>query len=468
MSNDRFNGIGSILTLTLIVLLGLTSQAAAQKGGKGHGNGGGGGHGNGQGKSHGGDHGQGQRGASPQIQRASQGWGNSGHRNKQQDRGRGWQNQARQERKQREPNMYQEQQRAVKRQKPQHGWKLEQRQARSQPEWDNRRAPRMQDQHGNTKKKDRQVWQQVYRNNWPSSGPGNSDFGHSRKEYRHERRDERKYARDLRKEMKRNDKAFQRGAEYYRDRGYRKVRRQYPIYVQQYPSAGWGRYPTASRYYVDTRAYDQYYDDTWQAAQYSPVYRERISWTEQLLGAVMQAFLGDRLGGDTYVPDEYAYTDGQYYYSDPPEYYSSYNPDAYVYSPAGNYYPVPQFSIFDGGILNSSPLGYSSDPYSAGYVDDVYRQAYDYGYEQGYLAGQQEARYDRNAAYEDQNPYGYDDYLYDGYSVSLGQNRYYLNEGYDNGYREALQGRNDYELDSGGDFDLVSLLINGVLGMVEI
>jgi hypothetical protein len=328
----------------------------------------------------------------------------------------------------------------------------------------------------------------AFGNNFPGAGPGNSDFGHSQRAYRHELRDQRAYDREANKAYRDQQRAgnaysgrdYDRGA--YYDQQY-----QAPVYYAQPYTQIWQ--------YIRPDLQD--YRTSWQYAPYDPGYIQSYSdpygsgyfgggssWVEQLVGSAVNILLGGLGGGygdygyqpqygavnnSYFDPYDYAYTDGEYYYSDPPAYYTDYYvPDAYVYSPIGNYYPVQQFGYYSGGLTTLFPYNYSSDPYYDNYTEDVVSQAYTYGYEQGYIAGQRDAQYRQSSYYGQPEDYGYNDYLYDGYSASLGENRYYLTRGYDLGYRDAYNGRNEYDPYSGGNVDLVSLLINGVLNMVNV
>lgn len=52
------------------------------------------------------------------------------------------------------------------------------------------------------------------------------------------------------------------------------------------------------------------------------------------------------------------------------------------------------------------------------------------------------------------------------YSATLGQNRQLLGEGYNLGYQDAMNGREDYDPATEGNVDLISLLLNGALSRV--
>ena len=164
---------------------------------------------------------------------------------------------------------------------------------------------------------------------------------------------------------------------------------------------------------------------------------------------------------------------GQNYYSDPyydnaaygvPQYGYSGSPYAVSY-PQYGYYDVPQYGAVPYSTAYSAYNIY--DPYNGGnsYVSRLTSNAFDYGYEEGYIAG----RNARQANYGDryyQDPYVYENGLYDPYSSSIGVNRQYLSDGYDRGYYDALEGGNGYDPAEDGNVDLVSLLLNSVFSFV--
>ncbi len=92
-------------------------------------------------------------------------------------------------------------------------------------------------------------------------------------------------------------------------------------------------------------------------------------------------------------------------------------------------------------------------------------RALNYGYDQGYRAGQAD-RYD-GWGYDYNASYGYQDasYGYDSYYVSYGEYQYYFREGFRRGYDDGYYGRRRYGRYSGGKY---SLLINVIRGIISI
>jgi hypothetical protein len=187
--------------------------------------------------------------------------------------------------------------------------------------------------------------------------------------------------------------------------------------------------------------------------------------------------------GATYY-DPYAYNSGYVYDNG----YGSY-PSYAGYSAYGNYYPSyssyggydPTYSNYGNYDQGYGYNGYGyNDPY-ASYVNDlpvgdlVYQIAGNsflsellgsflkQGYDQGYV----DAQYARDYGYGDDNyydPYSYNDVSYDSYSTNVAENRRIFSEGYEAGYRDAMNARSDdYYPYEDSQPDLVGLLIGNVL-----
>lgn len=209
-------------------------------------------------------------------------------------------------------------------------------------------------------------------------------------------------------------------------------------------------------------------------------YDDSTNWKEQILRVVIANVIGNRLGGDQgYNSSQY----GQVYNERP------YNNS---YDRGGSYNEVPRFirsygtpysdeyqpeygddgtqfggNSITGGLLNSLPIAELLERYTGGngFVSELIANFLAQGYDQGYVAGQS-ARRNRSGDRFFSDPYVTEDGIYDPYSSSMGENRQILSEGYELGYQDALQGRNDYDPQDGGNVDLISLLLNNVLGKI--
>lgn len=156
-------------------------------------------------------------------------------------------------------------------------------------------------------------------------------------------------------------------------------------------------------------------------------------------------------------------------------YYNGYQSNAYPYS--SNYGDNPLYS--NGGASQIvGPLLANLLGSRGGFVGRLVSQLLASGYNQGY----QDAQYARSSGYGNQyyqDPYAYqtaytqpayayNDIGYDPYS-SLAENRQYLSEGYELGYRDALNTRNQSGLsglfgnNNSGGGDLISALLGSVL-----
>lgn len=236
------------------------------------------------------------------------------------------------------------------------------------------------------------------------------------------------------------------------------------------------RYSSESRRRSEDVNYDNNYYGDQTDNNYG--YDDGTNWKEQILRVVIANVIGNRLGGDRRDTNS-AY--GRFYNENP------YNNS---YDRGGNYNQVPRFiqsygtnygdeyqpeygddvsqfggNSITGGLLNSLPIAELLERYTGGneFVSELIANFLAQGYDQGYVAGQS-ARRNRSGERYFQDPYVTEDGIYDPYSTSMGENRQILSEGYELGYQDALEGRNDYDPQDGGNVDLVSLLLGNVLG----
>jgi len=150
------------------------------------------------------------------------------------------------------------------------------------------------------------------------------------------------------------------------------------------------------------------------------------------------------------------------------------------YDPYGSYYDPYDYSYssYDQGYPGYSSYGsglpFLSGSGTGGFLGRLLTELIAYGYNQGYG----EALRARSAGYQTRyfsdpyDPYvyvdesqGFQDIGYDPYSC-VGENRRYLSEGYELGYRDALNGQTDYDpYYDNGNVDLVSALISTALSI---
>lgn len=110
----------------------------------------------------------------------------------------------------------------------------------------------------------------------------------------------------------------------------------------------------------------------------------------------------------------------------------------YRYSRGGNYYRTNQYGV------------------------DMIRQALNYGYEQGYRAGQAD-RGDR-ARFSCRDSYAYQDatYGYNGFDVDLSEYRYYFREGFIRGCQDGYNSRFRYGRNDNGVFSLMDNILRQI------
>ncbi|MEP7074613.1 MAG: hypothetical protein ABI878_02295 [Acidobacteriota bacterium] len=190
-------------------------------------------------------------------------------------------------------------------------------------------------------------------------------------------------------------------------------------------------------------------------------YRHREYRENVLRSVIANFFVGDR--------NSYSYLQPQYY--DAYYYGTPYNPhyhsyDAGYYQPGYDYPSAPDYySEYSDGYAypEEFPIGYFTEPDAGNfYTASMYRDLLAYGYQEGYedgLYARENRRY--HVSYED--PFAFDDTVYDPYSYSLGENRRCLGEGYQLGYQDALAGGDYAPISHDSNVDLVSVLIGNAL-----
>jgi hypothetical protein len=128
-----------------------------------------------------------------------------------------------------------------------------------------------------------------------------------------------------------------------------------------------------------------------------------------------------------------------YNYSNDPYFYTA---PSYRYSRGGRYYEVNQ------------------------YAADLLRQAVNYGYEEGFRAGQAD-REDgwRSGGYQDTYAYQDGNFGYTGYYVNREEYNYYFREGFRRGYEDGYNSRNQYGTYSGGRYSILGAVLGSILNL---
>ena len=104
---------------------------------------------------------------------------------------------------------------------------------------------------------------------------------------------------------------------------------------------------------------------------------------------------------------------------------------------------------------------YETNQYGA----NLLRDALNYGYEQGYLAGQADRQDHWQFNY--QNSYAYQDanYGYGGYYVPQGEYNYYFRQGFLRGYNDGYYSRYQYGSYSNGKYTILGALLGSIIDM---
>lgn len=247
-----------------------------------------------------------------------------------------------------------------------------------------------------------------------------------------------------------------------------------------YYNSGGGHYDPNNGYYAPGNVYYNdpiYYGDDYGDDYYG--YNSGPNFKEQIIRTLISSVLGGLGGGgfdigglvqprgySNVVPYDYGGYDPSYGYYTP-----TYVSDRPYYGPAPNDYYYDQAYYSQGGLggiggslLGALPIADIVQRYTGDspFVSQIVGSFLSQGYDQGFLAGQDARRYGyADAGYND--PYTYQNGSCDPYSASLGENRRYLSEGYELGYRDALNGNAMYDGQTVGGGDLVGVLLNNVL-----
>jgi hypothetical protein len=118
-------------------------------------------------------------------------------------------------------------------------------------------------------------------------------------------------------------------------------------------------------------------------------------------------------------------------------------------------YAPPEYRYYRGGQY------YEVNRYGA----DMLRQALNFGYQEGFRAGQSDRQDNWRADYQDAFAYQDATYGYSGYYVDLSDYSYYFREGFRRGYEDGYYGRYQYGSYSGGVLNLLDGVLRGLLDL---
>ena len=107
---------------------------------------------------------------------------------------------------------------------------------------------------------------------------------------------------------------------------------------------------------------------------------------------------------------------------------------------------------------------YQTNQYGA----DLLRQAVNYGYEQGFPAGQADREDGWRASHTSSPAYQDGDYGYNGYYVSADEYRYYFRQGFSRGYDDGYNRRAQFGIaDSSGNLFMLSAVLTSILNLLS-
>jgi hypothetical protein len=122
------------------------------------------------------------------------------------------------------------------------------------------------------------------------------------------------------------------------------------------------------------------------------------------------------------------------------------------------YYMAPNYRYRRGGT------DYQTNQYGV----DLLRQSVNYGYQQGFQAGQ--ADREDHWASNFQSSYAYQDanYGYSGYYVAQDDYNYYFRQGFQRGYDDGFNSRYRYGSYSNGSYSVLGTIVSQILNLQEL
>jgi hypothetical protein len=244
-----------------------------------------------------------------------------------------------------------------------------------------------------------------------------------------------------------------------------------PVYIEPYQYYGGGYLVNSPLYIPNTFLYEPYTAYTYYPDYlgYSDPYYGYddggFDWKSTLVRTLIGFVLGNE-NNDYYGLEPY----DPYYGYAPAVYnggYNQYGGGYYSTSYTETVYAQPyyDYSGYQAPLVNYLPVQDLFGPSYGGYASDTLREVLAQGYEQGYQAGWYARENQLRNDYLTENYVINDDYI-DPYSYSIGENRRCFTEGYNIGYQDAMNGRQEYISQHAGNTDLVSLLLSNVIGNI--
>jgi hypothetical protein len=127
-----------------------------------------------------------------------------------------------------------------------------------------------------------------------------------------------------------------------------------------------------------------------------------------------------------------------YNYSNDPYFYT---PPSYRYSRDGSYYETNEYGA------------------------KLLRRAVNYGYEEGFRAGEADREDGWASSYRDSYAYQDANYGYDGYYVDREDYNHYFREGFRRGYEDGYDSRHQYGSNSDGKYSVLGEVLSSILNL---
>jgi flagellar biosynthesis/type III secretory pathway protein FliH len=118
------------------------------------------------------------------------------------------------------------------------------------------------------------------------------------------------------------------------------------------------------------------------------------------------------------------------------------------------------------GISSISFASVSSSYYETNqYGANVLREAVNYGYQQGFRAGEADRQDRWRSNYQDSYPYQDANYGYGGYYIDRDDYNYYFRQGFRRGYEDGYNSRYQYGSYSNGKYTILVAILGSILDM---
>ncbi len=113
---------------------------------------------------------------------------------------------------------------------------------------------------------------------------------------------------------------------------------------------------------------------------------------------------------------------------------------------------------------NRGGTDYQTNQYGA----DSLRRAVNSGYQEGFRAGQADRQDGWRSSYQDSYAYQDANYGYNGRYVQQDEYNYYFREGFQRGYEDGFNSRNQYGNYSNGRYSILNTILGGILNLQSI